>query len=276
MKMNLLKYGTIHDEIKLMKTIELVYPDIFSWRFDGTNIECLAIIPMKKENMGIMTRYGGYYGFIRLLRDRLLEILKYRGDVVILSKQIDNMIISTGSINYNTNMWAVDIQPNTKIEKILMYSASRIIKESVPKELDMKYWVRELNPDFYREAAPPMVTRNKYEVTPETMNQYPPCIKEIGNLKKKGNYARFLLGSFLLGIHNERDAKHQLDLMLTDKEREHVNTGNCKDQWRAILTKKYAIPSCKTMQEHGFCPGKCSKFGMIWNLDKEVKNEQIK
>jgi hypothetical protein len=276
MKMDLMKYTTIQDEIKLMKTIEMVYPNAFSWRFDGRHIECIAKIPMKKEYMGIMSRYRGSYGFIQMLRDRLLDILKYRGDSVVTSRIVDTMIRSTGSINCNTNMWVVDIKPNTPFEKIYSYSASRTLKDIDVIELDMKYWVKEINPDFFRDEEPPMVTRHKYEVTHEIMQQYPPCIHNIGKQKKKGNYSRFLLGSFLLGVHNERDAKHQLDLMLTDEERKHINEGNCKDQWRAIVAKKYPIPSCKTMIEHGLCTGKCKKFGMPWNLDKEEENGNVR
>ncbi len=269
MRMNILKHGTINDEIKFMKTIELVYPKAFNWRYDGWHIECIAKIPMKKEYMGILGRYKGAYGFIKMLRDRLLEILQYRGDKVITSQMISTMIVATGSINSQTNMWAVDIKPNDKPETITANSAGRKIRNSDIKELDMKYWVKEINPDFLKPGEPPIQKRNKYAITDNIMKQYPICIHKIGGMKQKGNYARFLLGSFLLGVHNERDAKHQIDLMLNDTERKHMNEGNCKGQWRALIAKQYAIPSCKTMMEHGFCPKQCKKFGMLWNLDSE-------
>ena len=273
MRMNILKHGTLNDEIKFMKMIELVYPKAFSWRFDGWHIECIALIPMKKEYMGILGRYKGSYGFIKMLRDRLLEILQYRGDKVITSQMISTMIVATGSINSQTNAWSVDIKINDKAETIMANSAERKLRTSELTPLDMKYWVKEINPDYYKAGEPPMQKRNKYLITEHIMKQYPPCIHKISGLKTKGNYPRFLLGSFLLGVHNERDAKHQLDIMLTDKEREHMNEGNCKGQWRALIAKQYPIPSCKTMIEHGFCPKQCDKFGMLWNLDKEEEHE---
>jgi hypothetical protein len=67
-------------------------------------------------------------------------------------------------------------------------------------------------------------------------------------------------------VHGERDAKHQLDLVLSDEERNHINYGNCKDQWRTIVAKGYSPPSCKTMLELGFaetiddCIGEIDKY----------------
>jgi DNA primase large subunit len=83
------------------------------------------------------------------------------------------------------------------------------------------------------------------------MQYYPPCIKRLAAQPKKGNYGRFLLSTFLLAIHSEKDARYQLSLMLTDDENNHMWTGNCKDQWKTIVSRNYAPPSMKTMIDTG-------------------------
>jgi len=260
LELRLKKGDDINEEISYMKTIEMFYPNIFSWRFNGKHIECIAKIPMKKEHLGIFGRYKSMYIFIRLLRDRLLEILKYRDyEGVGTSKFIQDMIISTGSISNRTELYVVDIDPASNIMTILNKAKHRIINNITLKELDMKFWVREINPDYFKDFSQRTELQKKYPLTPKTFNQYPPCIKKICELKKKGNYPRFLLATFLLDVHYERDAKYQLDTMLSDDERLHMKNGNCKDQWRAIVVKKYSSPSCKKMIEHGYCHKDCKR-----------------
>jgi hypothetical protein len=275
MELGLKDNCSIKEEVEFMKTIELFYPNMFSWRYNGTHIECLARIPLEETTITNISRYRGEYGFIQMLRDRFLEILQYRGDLLITSKLINPYIISTGSININKNMWVVDVRPTDSYIQILNNSNKRRIENIKIKSLDMKYWIRELNPDFYREYIQ-FKNVNKYDITPEIISKYPPCIQKLMNLKTKGNYVRFLLSTFLLDVHGERDAKHQLDSMLSDAEREHINTGNCKDQWRTIVARNYSSPSCRTMTENGFCPYKCSRFGMPTNLEVETKDESEK
>jgi len=123
----------------------------------------------------------------------------------------------------------------------------------------MRYWIREINPDYYKANAFTDIKNKKIKADIKSFGKYPPCIKKLAGLPKKGNYNRFLLATFLLGVHGERDAKQQFDMMLTDDERYHINNGNCKDQWRTIVTKEYSPPSCKTMIEAGFCPGNCGR-----------------
>jgi len=269
-ELNLKDNSTPKEEIELMKTIELFYPKMFSWRFNGQHIECLARIPLDRNSITLISRYRGEYGFIELLRDRFLEILKYRGDVLITSKKIKPYIISTGSINNNNNTWVVDISPNDSLASIFIKTNSRILTSPRLKLLSMKYWIRELNPDFYREYKK-FINVKKYQLCDGIMSKYPPCIQKLMSMKTKGNYVRFLLATFLLGVHGERDAKHQLDLILSITEREHMNTGNCKDQWRAILSRKYSAPSCKTLIENGYCSHRCTRYGLPTNLEVEAK-----
>ena len=260
LKLNLQPNITLSDEIRFMKTIEMFYPRTFTWRFNGKHIECLGFMPMKNEYLGIYGRYRTMYGFIKLLRDRLLEILKFRNyQGVNLSEKIKGMLLSTGSINNVTGLYVVDILPTDDEMSILEKSKNRKISNYCVKNFDMKFWVKEINPDFYREDLPKNRTQNKTQLTKNVFSLYPNCIKELCGLKKKGNYNRFLLSCFLLGIHHERDAKHQLDMILTDEEKQHVQNGNCKDQWRAIVSKGYSPPSCKVMIENGFCKNSCER-----------------
>jgi len=248
---------TIGQQIEFMKTIEMFYKDTFTWRFDGQHIEMLGLVVNKKENLGKLSRYKGFDNFIKYLRNRVVEILKFRDMFAHTPKMIDDKIIVTGSINNKTNMYAVPILPTHDKYDVLGMANKRIIGDINIKELDLGFWIKEINPDFYK--TQPKRSGKKYPITPEVMRKYPNCIKEIACMKKKGNYNRFLLSTFLLAVHNERDAKHQLDILLNDEEREHINTGNCKDQWRTILAKEYPAPSCKTMLECGHCKHDCGR-----------------
>ena len=54
--------------LKEASVIELVYPDIFTWVFDGLSVKGMAIIPsgVPKSNTTI-TRYGGTLNFVKIL-----------------------------------------------------------------------------------------------------------------------------------------------------------------------------------------------------------------
>ena len=264
----------ISKEVEYMKTIEMFYPNMFSWKFDGNHIEAVGIIPVTNNNLGIINRYKGIYGFIKILRTRLLTILKYRDFVnIVHTKIVDDEIFALGSINNKYGRYVVNILPTDNEIKICMASKNRKVTNIKIKTLNMKFWVHEINPDFYKERVELKV--KKYPIENYVIKEYPPCIKTISKEKRKGNYKRFLLATFLLSIHNERDAKHQLDIMLNDEERNHLNTGNCKDQWRTILAKKYSAPSCKTMIECGACIKGCKRpHPSILNIKQEKKNDK--
>lgn len=254
---------TLHDEIKYMRTIELFYPNTFSWRYNGKHIEVIADIPIRKELLGIFTRYKGLTKFVEQLRKRLIQILKFRDYSANMNyKTIYEHILSTGSINNKTGCHVINILSTESFYDIMSRSNKNINKDLEIKVLDMRFWVKEINPDFYKEfSRAPKI--KKYALDEKIFSKYPVCIKNISKLQKKGNYNRYLLGTFFLGVHNERDAKHQLDVVLSDKERHHINSGNCKDQWRAILIKDYSPPSCKTMIDCGFCDKNCGKAAPI-------------
>ena len=264
------------EEIKNMKTIELYYPNTFSWRYDGKHIEAIGLITMNKKNLGIFTRYRGQVNFIKYLRKQLLNILQYRGTTDYnYGNIIEDWIYSTGSINIDTQLYVVDIKTDYDIFKILKFSGDRIVTDVYVNELDMRYWVREINPDFFKANGFQDIKIKKLKATPEMFGKYPPCIKKLAATPKKGNYNRFLLATFLLKIHGERDAKSQFDMMLTDKERQHVNNGNCKDQWRTIVTKGYSAPSCKTMIENGWCTGDCGRPMPAFIEEEEEKEDEF-
>ncbi len=250
--------ATVIEQIEFMKTIELFYRNKFSWRFDGKNIELLGLVRNKEENLGRLSRYKGFDSFIKYLRNRITEILKFRELYIATPKSVDDKIFATGSINNNTNMFVVPILPKYDKFEIFAKANRRIIDSNTTiKELDLGYWIKEINPDYFK--APQKRLDKKYPLTREIIEKYPKCIKKIGGMKKKGNYNRFLLATFLLAVHNERDSKHQLDITLSDEERKHINEGNCKDQWRAILAKEYSPPSCRTMLECGHCKYDCGR-----------------
>lgn len=269
--LNISKDITLNEQIKHMKTIEMYYPDMFSWRFDGKYIEAIAMIPMRKKNLGIFTRYRGQINFIKYLRKQIVNILKFRGTSNYnYSGIIEDLVFATGSINSNTQLFVINITPKTSIFDILKMSNDRKIDDTKIKELNMRYWVREINPDFYKANSFTDIKNKKEKATSLSFGTYPPCVKKLAALPKKGNYNRFLISTFLLGMHGERDAKQQFDMMLTDNERHHINSGNCKDQWRTIVTKGYNPPSCKTMIESGYCPGNCGR--PMPTYMEEIKN----
>ncbi|RLG16548.1 hypothetical protein DRN69_00650, partial [Candidatus Pacearchaeota archaeon] len=86
---------------------------------------------------------------------------------------------------------------------------------------------------------------------------YPPCIKNLMKLKKKGNYNRFLLMTALLNLHSIRDTKFILKQVLNEKEYEHITKGNCDSQLPYIINNidRYGFPTCKKLCE--FCDEKC-------------------
>ena len=272
--LGLRKTENLYKEIDYMRTIELFYPDTFNWRFTGTHIECIALVPAKNDNLGIISRYGGSYGVVQYLRKQLNNILKYRDFTdVSASKYVSDKIIATGSLNIKTGFYVVNISPTMDIMSILMMAKNRTIVPVPMKELNMRYWVKEINPDFYKEI--PEGKQKKYAISKDVHNTYPPCIKAIAGMKKKGNHNRFLLATFLLDIHNERDAKHQLDIMLNDSERAHLNTGNCKGQWRAITARNYPPPSCKAMIESGHCNEDCKRPHPTILKMEEIKTREV-
>ena len=114
--------------------------------------------------------------------------------------------------------------------------------------LDMKYWAREINPDFITEARH-IKLKNPMPID-MTFKYYPEAIKRLMCLPDKGNYYRFLLVRFLLSAHSPKDAKFVYYSVLSPKELEHVKHGNCNTQWNFILNsiERYSCPTFKELR----------------------------
>lgn len=261
------------------RIIELVYPGIFKWGFNGLSIKAYAIIPSgsAKENSTI-TRYGGTEKFIKILRQHLENIGKMNKGItpdynfLQNTDRVEETELSIGSINNFNKMYSIGI--NTKLSYIDILKNSKVNKQTWSNitTLDMKYWAREINPDFINEAKH---IKLKDTLSIETPYQdYPPCIKNLTGMKHKGNLNRYLLLRFLLTIHKPRDAKFIYYSVLSDNEREHVKTGNCSSQWTYVLNniKKYDCPTCSEFKR--FCNPKCPLVHPLENIQKKIEGEK--
>ena len=244
------------------RLIETIYPGKFCWVFDGISVKGYARVPSGcvKQNTTI-SRYGGTEMFIKILNHHLKNIVlmgKGRGpnynfvesDVIIPKTEI-----SIGSINLFNLMYSVPIDITSSYSTILMNSKENKQSDFEIGILNMKYWAREVNPDLLSDAKPLKLTTT-YTTTIGFEN-YPPCLQTLMNLKHKGNYNRYLIAKFLLSVHNTKDAKFVYYSVLSDKEREHVKSGNCASQFTYVKNnmKRYGCPSCTEMKR--FCQGGC-------------------
>ena len=238
------------------RAIEMVYPHIFNWIYDGLYLKAYAIIPSNDYKAHTtITRYGGTNNFYKILIQHLNNIGKMkRGqspDYVFsnLNIEIPETEISIGSINKKTDNYSVSIDVGESYKKILDRSKNFKTNNTLLKVLDMKYWSKEINPDFISEAKHMKLEKsvpyfdNIYEL-------YPLPIKRIMNLKRKGNYNRFLLSRFLLSVHSPKDAKFIYYSVLGDEEKEHIKYGGCSTQWNFIRNnmEKYDCPSLKEVK----------------------------
>jgi hypothetical protein len=57
-------------------------------------------------------------------------------------------------------MYVINISPEDTTAEIIYKANYEIIGETILKELNMKFWVREINPDFFKEL--PQAKRKKY------------------------------------------------------------------------------------------------------------------
>lgn len=243
------------------RAIEDVYQNIFTWVFDGVSIKGYAIVPSGKPTAHpTISRYGGTENFIRILRQHLKNIAKMKmGGVpdynfLNLTDKIVNEEISIGSYNKKHGNYSVIIDTSMDWRTITRNSNKCISKDIDISKLDMKYWAKEINPDFISEAKHiklnnplPVKGINEYEI----FALYPAPIKRLMEMKDKGNYNRFLLARFLLSVHAPDDAKHMYYTILgqNPKELEHVKSGNCSTQWNYVINnlKKYDCPSMKEL-----------------------------
>jgi len=251
-----MELGTPHEQDIMLEwerllTVSQFYPGIFSYRYNGRHLEVIANIPMIIKYAGAIRRFGNSFNFISLLRKRINKILRLKNllsnDLTLL---VDVNILATGSINLDTNVFCVDIAKTDTVIGVYKRAMTGEVITPEIKQLDMKFWAREINPDMNKSASR-YHSEKKYPISDDIMTYYPPCIQRLASQPKKGNYGRFLLSTFLLAVHSEKDAKYQLSLMLTPDENEHMRNGNCKDQWKTIVGRNYSPPSVKTMIDAG-------------------------
>lgn len=259
--------------IENAKAIERVYPNIFRWAFDGIYIKAYAIVPSGDISQSpTVSRYGGTEMFIKILKQHLKNIEKmYHGfskDYTFLNHnyKLNDSEISLGSKNIFNDMYSVGITLDMSYIDIIRSSKNNIQDWKDLNVLDMKYWAREVNPDFLVETKHVKID-DTIELDME-FKLYPQCIKNVMNLEHKGNLNRFLLTRFLLAVHEPKDAKFVYDMVLSDEELEHTKTGNCSTQWNYIRNniKRYSCPTCSQLCK--FCDKACK-------LDHPLQDIQI-
>jgi hypothetical protein len=252
------------------RAIETVYPDIFTWAFDGISIKAYAIVPSGDVNANsTITRYGGADNFIKILRKHLRNIGKMSVgqspdfNFLDLDEKINDTEISVGSINMFNKMYSVVIKPKMSYTEVVKNSLNCIQNSHHLNILFMKYWAKEINPDFISEAKH-IKLANALPDVDGAYDLYPPCIKVMMAMKNKGNRTRFLLARFLLSAHKTNDAKFIYLSILTDEEREHIKSGNCSSQWNYILNNlaRYSSPTCRELRDF------CSHCGQVHPLEK--------
>lgn len=244
------------------RAVEEVYPKIFTWVFDGVSIKGYAVVPSgKPSSHPTISRYGGTENFIRILRQHLKNIAKMKkGGVpdynfLNLTEKIDSEEISIGSYNKKHGNYSVVIDTRMDWRSITKNSIKCVSKDIDMSRLDMKYWAKEINPDFISEAkhiklSNPLLIKgiDEYKI----FELYPTPIKRLMAMKDKGNYNRFLLARFLLSVHAPDDAKHMYYTILgqNPKELEHVKSGNCSTQWNYVMNNlnKYDCPSMEELK----------------------------
>ena len=239
------------------RTVELVYPDIFRWVYDGLSIKGYAIVPSgNPKQHSTITRYGGTEQFMKILRQHLTNIAKLRRGItpdnsfLNDTSPIEATELSVGSINKRTNMYSVDIKLSMSYEEILNASEKNIQIGGSFNKMKMKFWTKEINPDFIREAKR-IKLNNTLKLVDDHFKYYPQPIKALMELPHKGNYNRYLLARFLLSIYSPQDAKFVYYSVLGDEELEHINNGNCKTQWNYIQNnmKRYGCPTNKELKK---------------------------
>jgi len=236
------------------RAIEMVYPNVFTWVFDGMSVKAYAIVPSgNNKSHSTLTRYGGTTMFIRILRQHLRNIAKMKQGITPNyhfldgKEEIEPDEISIGSVNSLNGNYSVCIDPNMTTFSVISQSLKCISLDYELHKFDMKYWAREINPDFIVEAK--HIKLKSTLGIPDDYSIYPQPIKTMMGLEDKGNFVRFLLARFLLSVHNPTDAKFVYYSILSDEEREHVKNGNCSTQWNYILNNldRYQCPTNKEL-----------------------------
>jgi len=181
--------------------------------------------------------------------------------------------LSLGSINKKTQMYSVGIDLNMSYLDIINASKNNTHTWKPITILEMKYWAKEINPDFITEAKHIKLT--KTVGLEESYKLYPPCIKKIMGLPYKGNYNRFLLTRFLLSVRKQQDAKFIYLSVLGDEEKNHVISGECSGQWNYIMNnmKHYQCPTCNSLKK--FCDVNCNLTHPLELVQESLNKKEI-
>jgi len=235
------------------RAIEAVYPHIFTWVFNGLNVKAYALIPSGEPKAhSTLSRYGGTENFYRVLTKHLKNISKMKKgqspdfNFLEMRESVPENELAIGSINKFTGNYSVVIDLSMSYKDILKASKKFVTLPLTLNKLDVKYWAREVNPDFIQEAKH-IKLKEPIPISDEMFALYPEPIKRIMSLQHKGNYYRFLISRFLLSVHSPKDAKFMYFSILGESEREHVKNGNCSTQWNYVMNnmKRYSCPSLK-------------------------------
>lgn len=250
----------VKSNLESARIIDKIYPNIFRWIFDGVSIKALAIVPSGDTKAhSTISRYGGTDQFIRILTQHLDNIAKMsRGgtpDYHFLNNNIElqKFVLSKGSVNFHNNMFCIDIDINDSYLSIIKKSINNINNspENNLNTLQMKFWVKEINPDFIVETKHVKLKKPLSCKIEDVYDLYPKTIKNLMALPVKGNLNRFLLVRFLLSVHSPDEAKFIYYSVLSPEELEHVKSGNCKTQWNYILNNfdRYSCPTFAELRE---------------------------
>jgi hypothetical protein len=262
------------------RIIEEVYPNIFRWVYDGISLKAYAIVPSgNQQSHSTITRYGGTYNFIKILRQHLNNISTMsKGKTPNFNflhtkgQPLEETEISIGSINRFNDTYSVGVNLNMTYIDIIRNSKNNVQNWQQLNILDMKFWMKEINPDFISEAK--HIKLKKTMEIDETLESYPPCLKKLMNLPHKGNLNRFLLARFLLSVHSPKDAKYMYEYVMGEEEREHIKTGNCSSQWNYIRNnmKRYDCPTC--IQMRLFCDENCKLAHPLEKIQEKIEGEK--
>ena len=237
------------------RTIESMYPNIFTWVFDGLSIKAMAIVPSGVDKShSTLSRYGGTHKFINILRQHLSNIGKMvRGvspDYSFLKHDNDicEQELSVGSINKSTNLYSIFIDLKEDYMDIIKRSIRCDSLDCELNFLNMKFWAREINPDFVVDSKTSKLEKslplNKAYV------MYPKAINTMMNLPYKGDKYRDIIARFLLSIHDPSDAKHVFYSIFGDEELAEVRKVG-KNSWNYSINnhKKYGCPTNEEILE---------------------------
>jgi DNA primase large subunit len=161
-----------------------------------------------------------------------------------------------------------------EIHDIIKLRLGRVNIPKLPQNLD------EVVKRLIASAPPP--PRSTFTIINVKPEDYPPCMREALNLLEKGqnvpHYGRFLMATYLLAVGKTVD-----DIMALFPKAPDFKASITKYQVEHIAGLKggktrYTVPSCKTLQTHGFCfkdPIKCYEILTPLQYPSRKRPEEI-